>query len=519
VVVPNKISRFLERSSSRPKKAVDAKARSNNTFIMAVETWNGVTMARRTGEANGEGEKETGLTELLARGVPPQNQDAERTVLGGILRNNDCLPDVVRKLRSEHFYHGNHQKIYSAIVSMYDQGKPIDAVSLAEELARRKQLKEVGGAPLLLELFNETLTAAHVMHHAEIVFEKYVMRNLIATSTELLRDAYTNTVSADELLADAEKRVFSLLQDRSGREANPIDRVLNDVLTRISARQGGKLLGGVPSGFRDLDEMTNGWQRSELIILAARPAVGKTSFALNMVDHAAVVARVPTLMVSLEMSEMELAERMLCSRGRVNSHFVRRGRASKEDIGKLVVAHGELGEAPIFIDDTPGQTMLRIAATARRIKLRHNLGLVVIDYLQLIEADDKRASRVEQIGTISRRLKTLARELNVPVIALSQLNRAVESREGHRPRMADLRESGSIEQDADVVALLHREDAFDPESENKGQAELILAKQRNGPVGDIKLTFIKELTRFEDHAEEIVAFKPADATTLGDDDF
>jgi replicative DNA helicase len=274
---------------------------------------------------------------------------------------------------------------------------------------------------------------------------------------------------------------------------------------------------GVPSGFRDLDEMTNGWQPSELIILAARPAVGKTAFALNLADAAAVRHHVPTLLCSLEMSEIELAERMLCARARVNAHHLRRGRASQEELAKLVHAMGEMDKAPLFIDDTPGQTMLRIAATARRLSARHKLGLVIVDYLQLIEPEDKRVSRVEQIGAISRRLKTLARELNVPLIALSQLNRAVETREGHRPRMADLRESGSIEQDADVVALLHREDAFNPDSEKKGEAELILAKQRNGPVGDIKLTFVKELTLFRDAAGEMSVYGDAEAELASQD--
>jgi replicative DNA helicase len=451
---------------------------------------------RNHGETNGAKES-ANVHELLAKGVPPQNLDAERMVLGGILRTNECFPEVVRKLRDDHFYHPRHQKIFACMTAMYNDGRPVDTVTLVEELKKLKMLKDVGGEPTILELFNETLTAANVVHHAEIVFEKAVLRRLIGTGTDLLRDAYGNSSDADELLAEAQKRVFALLEDSSGKDSAPISRVLNDVLTRISARQGGGALGGVPSGFYDIDEMTNGWQNSELIILAARPAVGKTSFALNLADHAAIKGGVPTLVVSLEMSQMELAERMLCSRAEVNSHHVRRGRASKEEINKLLGAHAVLAAAPIFIDDQPGQTMLRIAASARRLKLREKLGLIIVDYLQLIEPDDKRANRVEQIGAISRRLKMLARELNVPVIALSQLNRSVETREGHRPRMADLRESGSIEQDADMVVLLHREDAFDADSEKKGQAEVIIAKQRNGPVGDVTLAFRKELTRFE----------------------
>src|SRR5687768_11977340 len=322
---------------------------------------------REHSETNGAKDS-TSVHDLLAKGVPPQNLDAERMVLGGILRSNDCLPDVVRRLRDDHFYSPGHQKVFASMVSMYDAGRPIDTVTLVEELKKAKILKEVGGEPLILELLNETLTAANVMHHAEIVFEKAVLRRLIGTGTDLLRDAYGNSSDADELLAEAQKRVFALLEDRSGKESAPISKVLNDVLTRISARQGGGVLGGVPSGFDDLDEMTNGWQNSELIVLAARPAVGKTSLALNMADHAAVKNGVPTLVVSLEMSQMELAERMLCARAEVNSHHVRRGRASKEEIKKLLGAHADLAAAPIFIDDQPGQTMLRIAASARRLK-------------------------------------------------------------------------------------------------------------------------------------------------------
>jgi replicative DNA helicase len=467
-------------------------------------------MAKRREQESNPAEEAEAVRKLLAEGVPPQNMDAERWVLGGVLRSNDSLSDVVRRLSPEHFYGAAHQKMFSAILALYDEGKPVDGITLTEELIKRKQIKETGGAPAIADIVNETLTAANVMHHANVVYEKAVLRHLIGAGTEMLREAYTNAKAPDELLADAEKRIFGLLQERNNAESKPIGTVLTSVFSRISARQSGTIVGGVPSGFRDLDELTNGWQKSELIILAARPSVGKTALALNMADHAAVEAGMATLVCSLEMSELELAERMLCARARVNAHHLRRGRVSHEDMRKLIEASGKLSAAPIYIDDTPGQTMLRIAATARRLKLKQNLQMVIIDYLQLIEPDDKRVSRVEQIGAISRRLKTLARELNVPVIALSQLNRAVETREGHRPRMADLRESGSIEQDADVVAMLHRDDAFDPESENKGLADLILAKQRNGPVGDVKLTFIRELTRFQDYASEMTPFNDAD---------
>ncbi|MGL5096393.1 MAG: replicative DNA helicase, partial [Planctomycetia bacterium] len=343
---------------------------------------------------------------------------------------------------------------------------------------------EVGGEAALAQLVEDTLTSANVMRHADIVYEKAVLRSLIRTSTDILRDCYDAGSTADELLAGAEKRIFSILEKRIRNDAADIKSVLGRVFNRIAerAKHDGPSLSGVPSGFRDLDEMTNGWQNSELIILAARPSMGKTALALNFVDAAAVDAQMPTLFVSLEMSELEIGERMLCARAGVNSHQLRKGRLGQGDMEKLIAASDELSNSPLYVDDAPGQNMLRISATARRLKLRPGLRLIVVDYLQLIEPDDKTVNRTEQIGTISRRLKNLARDLRVPLIALSQLNRGVESREGHRPRMSDLRESGSIEQDADVVALLHRDDAFDP-TNNPNTAEIIIAKQRNGPVG------------------------------------
>ncbi len=473
-------------------------------------------MAKRSFKDKDDQEKgfdAVALHELLANAVPPQNLDAERATLGGVLRASDCMAELVKRLTPENFYGAAHKKIFAAMCGLYQDGEPLDALTVAEELRKRKQLVEAGGAPLLQEIAEETLTAANVHRHAEIVWEKAVLRGLVGAGTELVRDAFEGIRHADDLLAEAEKRIFSLTTERSGGDTHDLGKVLNAVFSRIDKRQKGEATHGVPTGFRDLDELTNGWQKSELIILAARPSVGKTAFALNLADCAAVGHGIPTLVCSLEMSEIELAERMLCSRARVNAHLLRRGRATPDDMAKLIHASGQMSSALLYIDDTPGQTMLRIAATARRLKMKRGLGLVIIDYLQLIEPEDKRVGRVEQIGAISRRLKTLARELDVPVIALSQLNRSVESREGHHPRMSDLRESGSIEQDADVVAMLHREDAFNPDTEKKGEAELILCKQRNGPVGDVKLTFIKELTRFQDYAAEIGAF----SDTGGDD--
>lgn len=443
----------------------------------------------------------------ILEGTPPQNLDAERAVLGSILRVDTCLNDVARIVTVDSFYSDRHQKIFQAILGMLDAGKSIDVTTLGEELARRGELLEIGGAPTLLELFQETLTAANATYYAQIVRDKAVLRNLIQVSTDILRDAYAAVGDPDDLLQETEKRIFSILENRLGQGAASMEEVLTRAFDRISHRQkrDGTGVGGIPSRFHLLDEMTDGWQNSELIILAARPGMGKTSMALNFIEDAILGINAPSLFVSLEMSELELAERLLCSHARVNGHMLRKNRLDSDQMQKLIASGNDLSQAPLFIDDTPGQNMLRICATARRLKLRNDLRFIVVDYLQLIEPDDKTVSRAEQIGTISRRLKNLARELKVPVIALSQLNRGVENREGHRPRMSDLRESGSIEQDADVVLLLHREDAYgDKEKEN--QAELIVAKNRNGPIGNVPLTFLKELTRFENFAPEIPAF-------------
>lgn len=466
-----------------------------------------VSQSRRTKSRRAEPERSA--RELLAGQVPPQNLDAERAVLGGILHDNPSFTEVVRLLPNPQvFYGAGHQKIYETMIEMFEAGKPIDTLTLGEELARKGFLTEVGGAPILLEIFDETMTAANIMFYTRIVHDKAMLRHLIEAGTEIVRDVFESTASAEELLGEAEKRIFSILQDRNIGDAVDIKTLLAKVFDRIALRHGrdGGTLTGVPTGFQDLDELTIGWQNSELIVLAARPSIGKTALALNFLEHAAVDHNLPALIFSLEMSEEELAERLLCSRARVNSHLLRKGRLNSECMQKLVDRSGEIAKAPMYIDDTPGRTMLQIAATARRLMLRSGLKLIVVDYMQLIEPDDRSVNRQEQISTISRRLKNLARELKVPVIALSQLNRSPEAREGHRPRMSDLRESGSIEQDADVVALLHRDDAYNHEN-NPGLAELIIAKQRNGPVGEVKLSFLREFTRFENHHEDLVPFQ------------
>jgi replicative DNA helicase len=432
--------------------------------------------------------------------LPPQNLDAERMLLGCVLRDNVVLHDLVRLIQTEHFYSDRHQKIFKAMLALTETGRPVDPVTLGEQLKQEGVLVEVGGAPAIVDLVQQTLTAANWRHYADVVYEKAVVRNLIRVSNDIARDAYEGTSSADDLLEQAERKIMDIASSRSTGETVDIGTALQLAFARLSDRQNrdGEWTLGVPSGFADLDQLTNGFQNSELIILAARPSMGKTSLAMNVVEHASVEHKCSCLFVSLEMSKLELAERLLCSRAQVNLQFLRKGRLNKEDLARLIQAGDELGTAPIYIDDTPGQTMLRIAGTARRLKMQHGLKMVVIDYLQLIESEDRNTSRHEQISQISRRLKTLARDLEVPVIALSQLNRSAEQREGHRPRMSDLRESGSIEQDADVVMLLHRDDAYERNT-NPNEADLIIAKQRNGPVGDIKMTFLRELTRFTNY--------------------
>src|SRR4051812_44571994 len=437
----------------------------------------------------------------LSDHLPPQNLEAERSVLGGILLDNEVLHDVAQFLTPEDFYRDAHQLIYRAISDLYSQGKAIDAVTLADEMTRRDHYRQVGGDEMLLEIASSVPHAANAKFHAEIVRQKSIARQLIQSATDIIRDGYSNLFTAQQLLETAEQKIFTIAEDQIRGDTHEIKEVLEKAMTLISKRAEEKHpVTGVASGFHDLDDLTNGFHSDQLIIIAARPSMGKTAMMLNICDHAAITLKVPVLVVSLEMGNLEIGERLLCSRSRVDGHKLRTGHGlDYRELNKLGKAFGEMVAAPIFIDDTPARNMLQITAMARRLKLRQNLGLIVVDYIQLIDSEDNRDSRQEQIAKISRRLKTLARELHVPVIALSQLNRAVESREDRRPRMADLRESGAIEQDADMVLLLHRPEYYDP-NDQPGIAEIIVAKNRNGATGTQKLTFLKNLTRFENLA-------------------
>jgi replicative DNA helicase len=434
--------------------------------------------------------------------LPPQSREAERAVLGSLLRDNQVIGDVVQIVRGDSFYEDAHQKIYNATVSLYDRGDPVDLVTLAEELHQRNQIEDIGSYAYLTDLWNATPTAANAEYYARIVRDRALVRNLIHASTEILRDAYDQAQPADELLGNAERKILEVAEKGTVGQTITLEDAVNEAYTRIDSRiLGGDALSisGLPTGYTDLDEITAGLQNSELVIIAARPSVGKTSMALNLVRNIAVDEHQPVFFVSLEQSRIEIAERLLCCQARVDSHRLRRGNLSSDDRDKLVDAGGILREAKLFIDDQPGQGMLRIAANARRLKLRQGLKLVVIDYLQLIEPDNRRDPRQEQVAQISRRLKFLAKELDIPVIALAQVNRSSEDRQDHRPRLADLRESGSIEQDADTVMLLHRPDRYEP-GQHEGIVEVIIGKQRNGPTGEITLAYIKQYMRFENFA-------------------
>jgi replicative DNA helicase len=434
--------------------------------------------------------------------LPPQNLDAERSVLGSILRDNAALDDVVQIVRTPNFYTDAHQKIFDACVKLRDRGDAIDLVTLAEYLKELKQLEDVGERGYLAELWDAAPTAANAVYYARIVRDKGLVRNLIHASTEILRDAYDQSAPATELLEGAERKIFDIAQMGVTGQYISLKDALDEAYRRIDVRvgRGPSSVSGVPTGYVDLDEKTAGLQASELVLIAARPSVGKTAFALNLVRNMVVQEQKTVFFVSLEQSRIELVERLLCSQGKVDSHRLRKGHLSADDMSRLVEAGDQLSSAKLFIDDSPAQGMLRITANARRLKMRHGLDIVFIDYLQLIEPDNKRDSRQEQVGAISRRLKFLAKELAIPVVALAQVNRSSEDRQDHKPRLADLRESGSLEQDSDTVMLLHR-----PEAEPGQQGEtidVIIAKQRNGPTDTITLTFLKPFMRFENFAVE-----------------
>ncbi len=466
------------------------------------------------GNGNGNGARSGAGAGLPADKLPPHNLEAERGVLGSVLLDNDVLHEVVPTLKVDDFYRDAHQVIYRAIRELYDQGKAIDAITLADELTRRGEYDQIGGDDALGELLAGVPHSANARYYAGIVRQKAIVRELIDAAGKILRDGYSNEFTAEQLLETAEQKIFGIAEDQAAGATVEIRDVVTEAMDRIALRSEARHpITGVGTGLYELDDITSGFQGSQLVILAARPSMGKTAIALNICEHVAVDLKKAVLVVSLEMGQLELAERLLCSRARVDGHKLRTGQnLGTREMALLGKGYEELRAAPIFIDDTPARTMLQITANARRLKLRHQIGLVMIDYIQLIDGEhgEGRENRQEQIAKISRRLKGLARELDIPVIALSQLNRAVENREDRRPRMADLRESGAIEQDADLVLLLHRPEYYDP-NDQPGVAELIIAKNRNGATGSVKLAFLKNFMRFDNLA---AVAEPIDAGTF-----
>lgn len=448
--------------------------------------------------------------ELFER-APPHSLEAEKGVLGSLLLDPRMCDDVALIVRPEEFYTPGNRKVFEQMLELHNAGKQIDAMLLVDRLKALGDLDMLGGPSFLLDIAESVPTAANAVWYAQIVRDKAVVRDLIHASTEILRDAYDQSQDPRELLAQAEAKVFGILEQKGTTEVAGMADILQETMLRIDDRisKGGGI-GGISTGLRDLDVQTGGLHDSELVILAARPSMGKTALATTIAEHVAMDSRHPVLFVSLEMSRLELAERMLCSRGRINGHNLRNGILSSGDRKKLIEASSDLSQAPIFIDDSPSRTMTEIAAAARRLKRRDGLRLIVIDYLQLIEPDNHKDQRQEQVSKIARRLKGMARELKVPVLCLSQLNRQAEASKDNRPKLSHLRESGAIEQDADVVMFVHREEYYMTNEEDKakvaGKADLIVAKQRNGPVGDVKVGWLQQHTRFVDLAKEEYAF-------------
>ena len=431
--------------------------------------------------------------------IPPQNVEAERSVLGAILLDKDAVIKVSDILQPEDFYKEDHQEIYEAILELFEKRSPVDLVTLTDHLEKKKKLKDVGGASYLTELVNGVPSSAHAGHYAEIVHNRAVLRRLIRAADSINQLGYAQEQDLDSILDKAEQELFSVSQKFLRQYFVPLKSVLTETFDRIDElhKHKGKIR-GVATGFKDLDNILAGLQQSDLVILAARPSIGKTALALNIAQYAATKNQMAVGIFSLEQSKEQLVDRMICAEAGVDSWKLRTGNLSDNDFPKIGYAMSALSEASIYIDDSPLVNIMEIRTKARRLQAEKGLGLIVVDYLQLMQGrqNSHDPNRVQEISEISRGLKGLARELNVPVLALSQLSRAVEQRPGHIPQLADLRESGSIEQDADVVMFLYREDYYDPETERKNIADLFIKKHRNGPVGKIELYFIPEQTRF-----------------------
>ncbi len=441
------------------------------------------------------------MADLTLEKLPPQNLEAEMAVLGSMLMDENAIAIAVENLDRSFFYKDSHKQIFEAISDLYAANKAVDIITLSDELKVRGVLEDAGGVSYITALVNSVPTAANVGHYIGIVKEKNTLRSLITNATRIIALSYECEGNIEDIVDNAEKLIFEVRDRRSTGAFLQLKEIIKESIETIDKLYQKKShVTGVPTGYIDFDMKTSGLQPSDLIVVAGRPSMGKSALALGMAEYAGVVEKIPVAVFSLEMSKEQLVQRLLCAHAKVDAHKVRTGYLSVSDWPKLTAAAGKLSEAPIFIDDTPAISVMELRAKARRLKAQHDIKLVILDYLQLMRGTAGVESRQQEISEISRSLKALARELNVPIVAISQLSRSVENREGHRPQLSDLRESGAIEQDADVVVLILREEYYNPTPDNQGVAEIIIAKQRNGPVGSLNLSFLKEYTRFENIA-------------------
>ncbi|HRS20592.1 MAG TPA: replicative DNA helicase [Clostridia bacterium] len=445
------------------------------------------------------------MSEMIQR-IPPNNIEAEQSVLGAMLLDKEAISTATEFITGDDFYREAHKEIFEAIVDIYNRGEPVDLITLTEKLKTRNTLEAVGGITFLTNLMDAVPTTHNVKYYAKIVEDKSLLRKLIKSSNEIIQKSYQAEEDIGEIIDDAEKGIFNISLNRSTQGFVHLKNILNANFDRIEQLylNKGKIT-GVPTGFHDLDNKLSGLQKSDLILIAARPSMGKSSFMMNIVQHAAVREKITTAIFSLEMSKEQLTQRLLCSEALIDAHRLRIGDINEDEWVKLARAMGPLSEAPIYIDDTPSISITEMRAKCRRLKLEHDLGLIVIDYLQLMQGKGNAESRQQEISEISRSLKALAREINVPVVALSQLSRAPEMRADHKPVLSDLRESGAIEQDADVVMFLYRDEYYHPDTEKKNIGEVNIAKQRNGPTGTVELIWLGQFTKFVNKEKHITA--------------
>ncbi|MCK5413134.1 MAG: replicative DNA helicase [Candidatus Pacebacteria bacterium] len=433
--------------------------------------------------------------------LPPQNIEAEQSVLGSLMIDKNAIIKIGDLLSAEDFYKNSHGKIYEAMLYLYEHHEPIDLLSLSSRLKDTNELEKIGGHSFLASLANTVPTAANVVHYAKIVSKKAVLRKLIDNASQIIVDAYNETEEIEKTLDNAEQKIFSVSKKHIRQDFTPIKPVLEEAFDRIDELHKNKgQMRGIPTGFTELDNILSGLQESNLVIIGARPSVGKSSLAMDLARHAAVDAKVPVGVFSLEMSKGEVIDRLICAQANIDLWKLRTGKLSSmgenDDFSKIGHAMGVLSEAPIFIDDSASLNVMAMRTMARRLQSEHGLGMIIVDYLQLIEGRSNSDNRAVEVSEISRSLKGLARELNIPIIALSQLSRGIESRTDQKPKLSDLRESGSIEQDADVVMFIYREDRVNSETENKNIAEILVAKHRNGPIGSVQLFFNQQCTSF-----------------------